>query len=229
MMHKKQYLLMRLKNELRSLGVEKLLPLYNGYAFSVFTEANNKLRVITEMNLQSLTMFTILNEEFDPEDEDIASAIAEFFHRINSKLNIGCFKINCDDGSIIYNISIPFYERFPESEVFSRSLRIICTMADRFIPGIHEVLDGSVTAKEAVNECLYGESLESYIRNKLSEIFQYSSAADPDLTDLFEKDLEDREDEQSSEPDNGKEVSINKSLEEFLKRLREKREAQDHD
>jgi hypothetical protein len=88
----------------------------------------------------------------EPAAEDRRGEVAEFLHRANDGLTLGCFEVDWDDGTVRFRASIDV-----QGDVLSQALcrNVVfsaCFTMDDYLPGLEDVLHRRRSAAEAVRQ-----------------------------------------------------------------------------
>ena len=78
--------------------------------------------------------------------------ISEFITRANFGLLQGCFELDFDDGELRYRISAHVTRASLTHELIEPIVYKNITAVDYYLPGIHAVLSGEKTAKQAIED-----------------------------------------------------------------------------
>jgi len=85
-------------------------------------------------------------------DETNMAAVGEFCHRANFGMRNGNFELDYNDGEIRYKSYVDCTDYYPGDNVIERSIMIPAAMFEDYGDGLLAVMDGSMTAGEAIAE-----------------------------------------------------------------------------
>ena len=87
------------------------------------------------------------------DDDKMMATMADFICRANYGLNNGNFELDMDDGEIRYKSFVDCDGITPTKEMVRNSIYCPAAMFDVYDSGIVDIIIGSATAKEAIDEC----------------------------------------------------------------------------
>ena len=85
-------------------------------------------------------------------DETNIAAVGEFCHRANFGMRNGNFELDYNDGEIRYKSYVDCTDYYPGDNVIERSIAVPAAMFEEYGDGLLAVMDGSMTAGEAIAE-----------------------------------------------------------------------------
>ena len=84
--------------------------------------------------------------------DDKLQVAAEFCHRANYGLIIGCFELDFRDGEVRYKVSMNFTGYDPDPDHVNGMIDYGLLMADRYAPGLAAIVTSNQSAEDAIKE-----------------------------------------------------------------------------
>ena len=142
-----------LEKELKKAGISNLIPVGDGFGFTVPTISGNKLHIVADMTSDILIMGSYITR-IDGVEESILSEIGRFCHIVNREERLGMLELNYNTGDVFERISVPFAKMLPENEVYKRLIQHSVYLYSEYHKGIIGLMNGEYQdAKEAFKDC----------------------------------------------------------------------------